>query len=122
MNKEFILPDIGEGIVECEVIEWKVREGDIIEEDQIVVDVSTDKAIVEIPSMYNGRITKLHENDCDDRHFHEFVDPVNGMIEQRATERIRIDHHHKSKNPERSDRVHHGQNTIQQILRGATCW
>ena len=60
MNKEFILPDIGEGIVECEVIEWKVREGDIIEEDQIVVDVSTDKAIVEIPSMYNGRITKLH--------------------------------------------------------------
>ena len=60
MNKEFILPDIGEGIVECEVIEWKVREGDIIEEDQIVVDVSTDKAIVEIPSIYNGRITKLH--------------------------------------------------------------
>jgi len=60
MNKEFILPDIGEGIVECEVIEWKVREGDIIVEDQIVVDVSTDKAIVEIPSMYNGRITKLH--------------------------------------------------------------
>lgn len=60
MKKEFILPDIGEGIVECEVIEWKVREGDIIVEDQIVVDVSTDKAIVEIPSMYNGRITKLH--------------------------------------------------------------
>ena len=60
MQKEFILPDIGEGIVECEVIEWKVREGDIIEEDQIVVDVSTDKAIVEIPSMYNGRVTKLH--------------------------------------------------------------
>ena len=59
MNKEFILPDIGEGIVECEVIEWKVREGDIIEEDQVVVDVSTDKAIVEIPSMYSGRVTKL---------------------------------------------------------------
>jgi len=59
MNKEFILPDIGEGIVECEVIEWKVREGDTIEEDQVVVDVSTDKAIVEIPSMYSGRVTKL---------------------------------------------------------------
>ena len=59
MHKEFILPDIGEGIVECEVIEWKVREGDTIEEDQVVVDVSTDKAIVEIPSMYNGRVTKL---------------------------------------------------------------
>jgi 2-oxoisovalerate dehydrogenase E2 component (dihydrolipoyl transacylase) len=65
MKKEFILPDIGEGIVECEVIEWKVREGDLIEEDQIVVDVSTDKAIVEIPSMYNGRITKLHHATGD---------------------------------------------------------
>ena len=59
MNKEFILPDIGEGIVECEVIEWKVKVGDLIEEDQIIVDVSTDKAIVEIPSMYNGLVTHL---------------------------------------------------------------
>ena len=65
MQKEFILPDIGEGIVECEVIEWKVKEGDIIAEDQIVVDVSTDKAIVEIPSMYNGRVTKLHHAEGD---------------------------------------------------------
>ncbi|MDC1513954.1 2-oxo acid dehydrogenase subunit E2 [Porticoccaceae bacterium] len=65
MQKEFILPDIGEGIVECEVIEWKVKEGDIIKEDQIVVDVSTDKAIVEIPSMYNGRVTKLHHAEGD---------------------------------------------------------
>ena len=60
MKKDFILPDIGEGIVECEVIEWKVKEGDIIVEDQIIVDVSTDKAIVEIPSMYNGRVTQLY--------------------------------------------------------------
>ena len=60
MKKDFILPDIGEGIIECEVIEWKVKEGDIIEEDQIVADVSTDKAIVEIPSMYPGRIVKLY--------------------------------------------------------------
>jgi len=59
MKRDFILPDIGEGIVECEVIEWKVKEGDVIEEDQIIVDVSTDKAIVEIPSMYNGRVTHL---------------------------------------------------------------
>jgi len=65
MQKDFILPDIGEGIVECEVIEWKIAEGDKIEEDQIVVDVSTDKAIVEIPSMFNGRITKLYYAEGD---------------------------------------------------------
>ena len=59
MKRDFILPDIGEGIVECEVIEWKVKVGDLIEEDQIIVDVSTDKAIVEIPSMYNGLVTHL---------------------------------------------------------------
>jgi 2-oxoisovalerate dehydrogenase E2 component (dihydrolipoyl transacylase) len=71
MQKDFILPDIGEGIVECEVIEWKIKEGDRIEEDQIVVDVSTDKAIVEIPSMYNGRITRLHYAEGDTAKVHE---------------------------------------------------
>jgi 2-oxoisovalerate dehydrogenase E2 component (dihydrolipoyl transacylase) len=71
MQKDFILPDIGEGIVECEVIEWKIKEGDKIEEDQIVVDVSTDKAIVEIPSMYNGRITKLYYAEGDIAKVHE---------------------------------------------------
>ena len=60
MNKDFILPDIGEGIVECEVLEWKVKEGDLVEEDQVIADVSTDKAIVEIPSMHSGRVTKLY--------------------------------------------------------------
>lgn len=70
MKKDFILPDIGEGIVECEVIEWKVKEGDLIEEDQIIVDVSTDKAIVEIPSMYNGRVTKLYYVEGDTARVH----------------------------------------------------
>lgn len=63
MNRDFILPDIGEGIVECEVLEWKVKEGDMITEDQVIAEVSTDKAVVEIPSMYSGRITKLYYAD-----------------------------------------------------------
>ena len=65
MNKDFVLPDIGEGIVECQILEWKVKEGDLIEEDQVVADVSTDKAIVEIPSVYSGRVAKLHYS-CGD--------------------------------------------------------
>lgn len=58
--EDFILPDIGEGIVECEVVEWLVAEGDIIEEDQPVADVMTDKALVQIPAMYSGKVVKLH--------------------------------------------------------------
>ena len=86
MNKEFILPDIGEGIVECEVIEWKVKEGDLIEEDQIVVDVSTDKAIVEIPSMYNGRVTKLYYQESDTAEVHKplFAIEVEGEEQSRG--------------------------------------
>ncbi|WP_299262456.1 dihydrolipoyllysine-residue acetyltransferase [uncultured Psychrosphaera sp.] len=60
MSKDFILPDIGEGIVECEVVEWLVREGDEIKEDQPVCDVMTDKALVQIPAMSDGVITKLY--------------------------------------------------------------
>ena len=88
MQKDFILPDIGEGIVECEVIEWKVKEGDRIEEDQIVVDVSTDKAIVEIPSMYDGRITKLHYAEGDTARVHEplFVIELEGQESLSAIE------------------------------------
>ncbi|GHE22771.1 dihydrolipoyllysine-residue acetyltransferase [Halomonas urumqiensis] len=57
---DFMLPDIGEGIVECEVVEWRVAEGDVIEEDQPVVEVMTDKALVEITAPQAGRVTRLY--------------------------------------------------------------
>src|SRR5690554_2128049 len=57
---DFILPDIGEGIVECEVVEWRVSEGDEIVEDQPVVEVMTDKALVEITAPEAGRVTRLY--------------------------------------------------------------
>jgi len=77
MIKDFILPDIGEGIIECEVVEWKVKEGDVIVEDQIVADVSTDKAIVEIPSMYNGVVTKLYYAEGDVAQVHSPLFAIN---------------------------------------------
>jgi 2-oxoisovalerate dehydrogenase E2 component (dihydrolipoyl transacylase) len=58
--QDFILPDIGEGIVECEVVKWLVSEGQNILEDQAVVEVMTDKALVEIPAKYSGVVTKLY--------------------------------------------------------------
>lgn len=69
--EDFILPDIGEGIIECEVVEWLVQEGDLIAEDQPVCEVMTDKAMVQIPSKYNGRIERLYYKKGDTAIVHE---------------------------------------------------
>ncbi|MBT9459250.1 MAG: 2-oxo acid dehydrogenase subunit E2 [Burkholderiaceae bacterium] len=53
------MPDIGEGIVEVELVAWRVQPGDQITEDQIVADVMTDKATVEIPSPVHGKVLSL---------------------------------------------------------------
>ena len=53
------MPDVGEGIAECEVVAWRVQPGDAVTEDQILADVMTDKATVEIPSPVHGTILAL---------------------------------------------------------------
>jgi pyruvate dehydrogenase E2 component (dihydrolipoamide acetyltransferase) len=58
MTYEFKLPDIGEGVVEGEVVRWLVKEGDVVREDQPLVEVMTDKATVEIPAPRAGRVGK----------------------------------------------------------------
>jgi 2-oxoisovalerate dehydrogenase E2 component (dihydrolipoyl transacylase) len=52
-------PDIGEGIAEVELVAWHVKPGDEVKEDQVLADVMTDKATVEIPSPVNGKVTEL---------------------------------------------------------------
>jgi len=53
------MPDIGEGIAEVELVGWKVGVGDAVSEDQIVAEVMTDKATVEIPSPVAGTVLAL---------------------------------------------------------------
>lgn len=53
------LPDLGEGLVSAEVVAWHVKPGDFIEEDQPLVEMSTDKAVVEVPSPVTGRVISL---------------------------------------------------------------
>ena len=65
MKEDFILPDIGEGIVECELVEWLVAEGDVVAEDQAVADVQTDKALVQIPAKHAGRVAKFYVKQGD---------------------------------------------------------
>jgi len=60
MAFEFKFPDVGEGITEGEIVKWKVKEGDTVESDQPLVEIETDKAVVDIPSPKAGKI--LHIN------------------------------------------------------------
>ena len=65
MANEFHLPDIGEGIAEAEIAKWLVEEGASVKEDQDLVEIETDKAIVKLPSPQNGKIAKLHAKEGD---------------------------------------------------------
>jgi pyruvate dehydrogenase E2 component (dihydrolipoamide acetyltransferase) len=56
MAYEFKLPDIGEGVVEGEIVKWLVKEGDLLRQDQPMVEIMTDKATVEIPAPRPGRV------------------------------------------------------------------
>ena len=56
----FNFPDVGEGIHEGRVVEWLVSEGDTVAEDQALLKVETDKAVVELPSPHSGTILRLH--------------------------------------------------------------
>lgn len=84
--EDFVLPDIGEGIVECELVKWLVGEGETVAEDQPVVEVMTDKALVEIPAKHSGVIVKHHyaQGDIAKVHTPLFAMQVEGAVAQRT--------------------------------------
>jgi 2-oxoisovalerate dehydrogenase E2 component (dihydrolipoyl transacylase) len=55
----FKVPDLGEGTVSAEIVSWRVKPGDVVSEDQPLVEMSTDKAVVEVPSPVSGRVLSL---------------------------------------------------------------
>jgi 2-oxoisovalerate dehydrogenase E2 component (dihydrolipoyl transacylase) len=64
-EREFKLPDLGEGLTEAEVLRWLVAEGETIALNQPIVEVETAKAVVEIPAPYAGTVVKLHAGEGD---------------------------------------------------------
>ncbi|MDP3728909.1 MAG: dihydrolipoamide acetyltransferase family protein [bacterium] len=60
MVTQFKFPDVGEGIHEGHIVSWLVKEGDIVKEDQPLIKVETDKAVVELPSPVTGKILKIY--------------------------------------------------------------
>jgi 2-oxoisovalerate dehydrogenase E2 component (dihydrolipoyl transacylase) len=63
--KQFLLPDIGEGLTEAEIIKWDVAPGDTVTINQTLVEIETAKAAVELPSPYAGVVTALHVSAGD---------------------------------------------------------
>jgi 2-oxoisovalerate dehydrogenase E2 component (dihydrolipoyl transacylase) len=59
MNKEFRLPDVGEGLTEADIVSWHVKPGDTVQINQVIVEIETAKAVVELPSPYAGTVTAL---------------------------------------------------------------
>ncbi len=60
MPRPFVLPDLGEGLTEAEILKVLVNEGDVLVEDAPLLEVETDKATVEIPSPFAGRVARIH--------------------------------------------------------------
>ncbi|MEW5629831.1 biotin/lipoyl-containing protein, partial [Streptomyces hydrogenans] len=63
--REFLLPDLGEGLTEAEIVRWLVADGDMVAVDQPVVEVETAKATVELPCPYAGVVTRRYGGEGD---------------------------------------------------------
>jgi pyruvate dehydrogenase E2 component (dihydrolipoamide acetyltransferase) len=59
MNKEFKLPDVGEGLTEADIVTWRVKPGDVVTINQVIVEIETAKSLVELPSPYAGTVARL---------------------------------------------------------------
>jgi pyruvate dehydrogenase E2 component (dihydrolipoamide acetyltransferase) len=70
---EFKLPDLGEGVMEGELVKWHVKEGDTVKEDQVLAEVMTDKATVTVPSPKAGRVVKTHGKEGDMAKVHQLL-------------------------------------------------
>lgn len=58
-DSEFLLPDVGEGLTEAEIVAWKVKPGDVVELNQVLVEIETAKSLVELPSPFAGTVSAL---------------------------------------------------------------
>src|ERR1700761_8280397 len=58
-RKQFRLPDVGEGLTEADIVTWRVKPGDPVKVNQVIVDIETAKAVVELPSPFEGVVAEL---------------------------------------------------------------
>src|SRR5215218_9670857 len=70
---QFRLPELGEGVHEGELVKWKVKPGDAVKFDQSLCEIMTDKATVEIPSAFQGKVAELHVKEGQVVHVGELM-------------------------------------------------
>ncbi len=92
MAYEFKLPDLGEGITEAEIRKWLVKEGDSVEEHQSVVEVETDKAVVEVPSPKKGHVGKILKGEGEIVNVGESLMSIveEGEVREERTESVSV--------------------------------
>ena len=77
-GQDFILPDLGEGLTEAEVVSWKVEVGDTVAIDEIVAEVESAKSVVDLPCPYAGVVTALHFAEGDTVHAGQAILTIGG--------------------------------------------
>src|SRR3989338_2464777 len=90
MAIEFRFPDVGEGITKGEIVKWLVKEGDKIKEHQEIVQIETDKAVVDIPAPASGKILKINFKEGDSIKVGEIL-AVIGKEGEKITEKIKAE-------------------------------
>src|SRR6476469_869381 len=77
---QFKLPELGEGVHEGELVKWKVKSGDSVKYDQPLCEIMTDKATVEIPSAFQGKVAELHSKEGQIVHVGELMLSFEGAM------------------------------------------
>lgn len=90
MAYDFRFPDIGEGLVEGVIVEWKVKEGDRVDEDQDLVDVETDKAVFTLPSPVGGTVLKIYYREGDTIHVGDILVTIGEVGEKVAAKEEKV--------------------------------
>jgi pyruvate dehydrogenase E2 component (dihydrolipoamide acetyltransferase) len=81
---EFKLPELGEGVHEGELVSWKVKVGDQVKYDQSLCEIMTDKATVEIPSAFQGKVASLHAKEGETVHVGQLLLAFEGAASKGA--------------------------------------
>ena len=90
MAFEFKFPDVGEGITEGEIVKWLVNEGDKVKENDNIVQIETDKAVVDIPSPKTGTVLKIHFKEGETVKVGETLVTIGGASEKISVEKKEI--------------------------------